>query len=155
MTQAHIRRAARPGAVERVAIGRAITLGAAAIFCISRALAYAPWTNPPLVGPIRLLSADGEYLWAWAAAWAIAAILCIADLLRGHTRYGLSLMVGLLAVWGASYGIVWAMTEAHTREWLTAATLLPSAGVIYGLLYKITALRDLLDAQADREAARD
>lgn len=100
-----------------------------------------------------MISWDGRLIWVWNIAWITAGILCIVDLVRRSTRIGLSLTIGLTFMWGGAYLASWALTEPESRQWLTGATMALIAVVIFGLVTKIAALRDLLEA-ATRETTR-
>lgn len=141
-------------ATGRVQRARAITLIAAALFCLVRGLAYtSPFGPVELNGPVAMISWDGRLIWVWNIAWITAGILCIVDLVRRSTRIGLSLTIGLTFMWGGAYLASWALTEPESRQWLTGATMALIAVVIFGLVTKIAALRDLLEA-ATRETTR-
>lgn len=134
----------RPSPNARVRIGRNVALVAAAIYAATRAVAYMPGLAP-VTGPVGLLSFDGHLLWAWALAWGVAAALCIMDIARRTTRYGLSLVIGITFAWGAGYALDWALLGFDGRGWLTAATYAGPAVIAWGLLFKVTALRDMVN----------
>jgi hypothetical protein len=138
----------RPRPHTRVKIGRNVALVATSVYSLTRAVAYAPGlAGGQLTEPVALISLEGHLLWAWAAAWAIAAILCIADMFEGHTRRGLSFTVGLAIAWGFGYGLSWAVYgfafDRWTDWWVTAVNYVTVPAIIAGLLYKVTALHDM------------
>lgn len=141
-------------ALQRITIGRTIALISAAMFATARGLAYTPQVDSVLTPAVRLLSMNGELLWVWAFVWLFAASLCFVDVIRGTTRYGLSLVAALIALWGLTYLGTWILTGAGQDGWLTGFTLLGGAGIILGLLYKITALRDILETLMDTSRGR-
>lgn len=126
-------------------IGRNITLTAGAIYALTRFLYYAT-TNPDSLSPAQnIITSDGSALGAWAAAWLIAAALCIADMINRHTRYGLSSVVGLAMAWGIGYAIMWASTGFTDFTLISSAIgWLTPAGLVLGFLLKVTALQDMV-----------
>lgn len=129
----------------RVIIGRNITLTAATIYALTRGLYYLikdPGTVSPAQGAI---TADGQLLWAWGAAWIVAAVFCVADMVNRHTRHGLSAVIGLAFAWGIAYLLMWLSTGCRDMELLSsAANWLTPTGMVWGLVFKVTALQDLL-----------
>lgn len=134
-----------------------VALSAIAIYCATRALAYAPG----LVGGrmeqvVLMVSLNGHLLWLWAAMWAIAAILCIWDMIEGHTRRGMSLGIGLGVAWGAAYAFAWIIAGINgdwNTWWVTAVNYIALSAAIWGLLCKITAWQDVA-ATASKVAPR-
>jgi hypothetical protein len=129
----------------RVVIGRNITLTSGAVYALSRALYYAT-TNPDALSDAQnIITTDGRLLGAWAAVWAVVAVLCIADMINRHTRYGLSAVVGLAFAWGVGYAIMWGVTGFTQFSLIsTAIGWLTPAGLVFGFLLKVTALQDML-----------
>jgi hypothetical protein len=132
-------------APRRVVIGRNITLTAGAVYALSRGLYYATMNPDNLSAAQDVIVADGRLLGMWAAIWALAAVFCVVDMINGHTRHGLSLVVGLAFGWGAAYAIIWAATGftdftliSTCIGWITPAAL------VFGFLIKVTALQDML-----------
>ena len=132
----------------RVVIGRNIALTSGALYAFTRFLYYAT-ANPASLSPAQnIITADGKVLGAWAAVWLIACVLCIADMINRHTRYGLSAVVGLAFAWGAGYLLMWICTGFIDFSLLTSAIgWLTPAGLVFGFLIKITALQDMLRTQ--------
>ena len=132
----------------RVVIGRNIALTSGALYAFTRFLYYAT-ANPDSLSPAQdIITADGKVLGAWAAVWLVACILCIADMINRHTRYGLSAVVGLAFAWGAGYLLMWICTGFIDFSLLTSAIgWLTPAGLVFGFLIKITALQDMLRTQ--------
>ncbi|MEV4902342.1 hypothetical protein AB0K08_13495 [Citricoccus sp. NPDC055426] len=146
----------RPRPHTRVRIGRNVALTAVAIYCATRAVAYMPGiVGGTMENVIAMISLGGHLLWAWALAWALAAVLCVADMAAGHTRRGLPLAVGLGAAWGAAYLVAWAVSGLHgqwTTGWVTAINYLALSAAIGGLLFKVTALHDMAHPAGMEEA---
>lgn len=142
----------RPRPEQRIRIGRMVALSAIAIYCITRSLAYAPG----LVGGrmeqvVLMVSLNGHLLWAWALAWLLAGVLCIADMIEGHTRRGMSLAIGLGAAWGAAYAIAWVVAGIHgewTTWWVTAINYITLSAAIWGLICKVAAWQDIATANS-------
>lgn len=129
----------------RVIIGRNITLTAAAIYALTRSLYYLV-KDPGTVSPAQgVITADGQLLWAWGAAWIVACVFCIADMVNRHTRHGLSAVIGLAFAWGVAYLLMWIFTGFTDIELLSsAANWLTPTGMVWGLVFKVTALQDML-----------
>jgi len=140
----------------RVVIGRNIALTSGALYAFTRFLYYAT-ANPASLSPAQnIITADGKVLGAWAAVWLIACILCIADMINRHTRYGLSAVVGLAFAWGAGYLLMWICTGFIDFSLLTSAIgWLTPAGLVFGFLIKVTALQDMLRQQPQGGADGD
>ena len=137
-------------AYRRVVIGRNITLTAGVLYALRTAIYYAT-VNPSAVTPAQgVITGDGRLLGAWAAIWAVAAVLCIVDMINRHTRYGLSLVVGLALAWGVAYGIIWAATGFTEFALISSAIgWVTPAALIFGFLIKVTALQDMLRKGGD------
>ncbi|WNM64511.1 hypothetical protein SEA_MIDNIGHTRAIN_24 [Arthrobacter phage MidnightRain] len=138
----------------RVIIGRNITLIAGIVYSLSRCLYYAI-KDPETVSTAQgYITGDGHLLWAWAAAWAIAAALCVADMVNRHTRHGLSVVVGLAFAWGIAYLLMFVFSGFHDVDLLSSAIgWLAPAGLVFGLLYKVTALQDMLRSKPTAQEA--
>jgi small-conductance mechanosensitive channel len=134
----------------RVVIGRNITLIAGAVYALSRCMYYAV-KDPDSVSPAQgYITADGHLLWAWAVAWALTAALCIADMVNRHTRHGLSAVVGLAFAWGIAYLLMFIFSGFWDIELLSSAIgWLSPAGLVFGLLFKVTALQDMLRSKPE------
>lgn len=130
-----------------------MALAGAAVYAGTRAVAYLPGLAT-VTGPVGLLSMNGHVLWAWSLAWAVAAVLCIVDMARRHTRHGLSLVIGLTTAWGVGYGLDWIVQGFDGREWLTAITYIGPAVIAWGLLFKVTALHDMAHPAGMQEATQ-
>lgn len=130
---------------QRVILGRNTTLIAAVVYALSRCAYYAT-KDPATVSPAQgFITAEGHLLWAWAVAWAIAAGMCVADMVNRHTRHGLSVVVGIAFAWGITYVAMFIATGFRDLELLTSSIgWLAPAGLVFGLLYKVTALQDML-----------
>ena len=136
----------------RVIIGRNITLTAGAVYALTRAAYYAT-VRPDVLSPAQgVIAGDGRLLGAWAAIWLLAAVLCIVDMINRHTRYGLSLVVGLAFGWGAAYAIIWACTGFTDFNLIsTAIGWVTPAALVFGFLIKVTALQDMLRHRAGED----
>jgi hypothetical protein len=129
----------------RVMLGRNITLSAGVLYALSRSIYYSTIRPDTLSGAQAVITADGHLLGMWGAAWGMVATFCIADMVNRHTRYGLSLLVGIAAVWGASYLIIWAVTGFTDFSLVSSAIgWLGPAAFILGFLLKVTALQDMV-----------
>jgi len=133
----------------RVVIGRNIALTSGALYAFTRFLYYAT-ANPASLSPAQnIITADGKVLGAWAAVWLIACILCIADMINRHTRYGLSMVVALAFGWGIGYLFIWVCTGFTDFSLISSAvSWLTPAGLVFGFLIKVTALQDMIRAQS-------
>lgn len=129
----------------RVVIGRNVTLIAGTVYALTRCLYYAT-KDPATVSPAQgIITADGHVLWAWAVAWGLAAAMCIADMVNRHTRHGLSVVVGIAFAWGVAYLLMFVFTGFRDIDLLSSAIgWLAPAGLVFGLLFKVTALQDML-----------
>ncbi|GAA3705144.1 hypothetical protein GCM10023081_46630 [Arthrobacter ginkgonis] len=135
---------------QRIRLGRNVVLVATVVYCLTRAIAYLPFTYPPyLPTSVALISWDGVLVWVWASAWAVAAVVTVADMINRHTRYGLSLTVALTVAWSLGYVGAWAVSGFTSRDWLTCITYLAPAVIIFGFLIKVTALQDVINPAAE------
>jgi len=131
--------------VRRVVIGRNVSLTAGAVYALTRGLTYATVDPSHLNQGQALITADGRVLGLWAAVWFAAAVLCVADMVNKHTRYGLSMVVGLALAWGLGYLGTWAFTGFTNPDLLASAVgWITPAGLVLGFLIKVTALQDML-----------
>ncbi|MGN7250041.1 hypothetical protein [Arthrobacter sp. SAFR-014] len=132
----------------RVIIGRNITLTAGVVYALSRCIYYAT-KDPHTVSPAQgAITGEGNLLWAWTAAWALTAALCIADMVNRHTRHGLSTVVGIAFAWGVAYLLMFVFTGFTDIDLLSSAIgWLAPAGLVFGFLIKVTALQDMLRSQ--------
>jgi hypothetical protein len=129
----------------RVVIGRNITLTAGACLALTRGMTYATLDPANMNLGQQLVTLDGKILGVWAGVWLAAAVLCIADMVNRHTRYGLSLLVGAAFAWGIGYLIAWALTGFTNPSLITSAMIwIMPAALIFGFLLKVTALQDML-----------
>ena len=132
----------------RVIIGRNITLTAAVIYALTRSVYYLA-KDPGTVSPAQgVITADGQLLWAWGAVWVVASVFCVVDMVNRHTRHGLSAVIGLAFAWGIAYLLMWIVTGLQGNWDLellsSAANWLTPTGMVWGLVFKVTALQDLL-----------
>lgn len=133
---------------KRVVIGRNITLTAGAMLALTRGLTYATIDPEDLNLGQQLVTFDGKILGVWAGVWISAAVLCVADMVNRHTRYGLSLLIGAAFAWGVGYLIAWALTGCTNHELIASAMVwMMPAALIFGFLLKVTALQDMLRNQ--------
>lgn len=125
--------------------GRRVMLISAAIFALSRALYYLPSTSNSELTPAIELLAGKLGIYVWVAAWLAVVALCVTDLFRVTSRIGIASLVGMLILWGSAYLISYIGTVINvgwgSREWFTFVTYAGPAGVIYGLLKKVGALK--------------
>lgn len=145
--------ASRPKPHIRVIIGRNITLTAAAIYALARAGIYATINPADLNEGMTIITANGRLLGLWAALWATGAILCVADMINRHTRWGLSLVISAAMATGIIYAGIWAFTGFTGHAWIISAIgWLAPATMVAGYLLKVTALQDMLNpATAEEE----
>lgn len=141
---------------QRVVLGRNVTLTAGAFYALTRAISYGTLDPSRLTDAQTIITADGKALGAWAMVWFIAAVLCVADMINRHTRYGLSVIVGVAFAWGTFHLGVWAFGTSFTDYSLvsTAFGWFAPACMIFGLLLKVTALQDMLRCPNSKAARR-
>ena len=127
-----------------------LALGALAVYAATRAVAY---TVPGrgVQDPLIAASFGGRLLPLYVALWAVAAVLCLWDMRRPTiTGWGPRAVVGMMALWGTSYGIAWVAALVTSGQsplwWQTAITYLGPAVVIVALL---SVLRVILQTIAD------
>jgi hypothetical protein len=129
----------------RVIIGRNITLSAGILYALSRSIYYSTARPDSLSGAQSVITGDGGALGLWAAAWGIAAIFCVVDMVNRHTRYGLSILTGIAFAWGIGYALIWAFTGFTDYSLVSSAIgWITPAAFIFGFLLKVTALQDML-----------
>lgn len=127
-------------------IGRTLALSGAAIYCLIRtgALIFRPPED--LSGAALLITANGHLAWLWAAAWTVAAVWCVVDMIRGHTRNGLSAAVALAFTWGSGHLMAWAISGfTDGSAALSALGFYAPCLIIIGMLLKVGALYDLIE----------
>ena len=128
-----------------------LALGALSLYAATRAVAYAV-PGRDVQDPLIAASFGGRLLPFYVALWAVAAILCLWDMRRPTiTGWGPRAVVGMMALWGTSYGIAWVVALVTSGQsplwWQTAITYLGPAVVIVALL---SVIRVLLQAIAER-----
>jgi hypothetical protein len=129
----------------RVVVGRNIILTMGALYSLRQSLYYAMTRPESLSGAQEIITADGNALGVWAALWALAAVLCVADMVNRHTRHGLSVLVGIAFAWGVGYLLIWAFTGFADYMLLNSAVgWVAPAVFIFGFLLKVTAMQDML-----------
>lgn len=135
----------RPSPRVRVMAGRNVALTAAAIYALTRMASYASKHPDSLNEAQRIITANGALLGLWAAVWGAAGVLCVVDMVNRHTRYGLSLVVGVAASWGIAYLGLWIFTGFTEHDLLAAAVgWLAPVGMVFGLLLKTAALQAMV-----------
>ena len=133
---------------KRVSVGRNITLTAGILYCLSRSVYYSTIRGDALSGAQQILTADGHALGLWAAVWGMAAVFCVVDMVNRHTRYGLSILVGIASAWGVGYLLIWIFTGFHDGQLVSSAIgWIAPAAFIFGFLLKVTALQDMVRRQ--------
>lgn len=139
-----------PSTDKRYVGGRRVMLVSAAVFALSRALYYLPSTSNSELTPAIYLLSGAVGIYVWVAAWSLVVLLCVTDLFRVTSRIGIASLVGMLILWGSAYMISYIGTVINvgwgSREWFTFVTYAGPAGVIYGLLKKVGALKQKEDA---------
>lgn len=129
----------------RVIIGRNITLSAGIVYALSRAFYYVTIPEDSLSEAQRIITANGMALGFWGALWALAAVYCVVDMANRHTRHGLSAVVGLAFCWGIAYFLIWIFSGFSDPALIsTAVGWLTPAALVFGLLFKVTALQDII-----------
>lgn len=140
-----------------------LALGALAVYAATRAVAYVV-PGRGVQDPLIAASFGGLLLPAYVALWAVAALLCLWDMRRPTiTGWGPRAVVGMMMLWGASYGIAWVAALVTTGEsplwWQTAVTYLGPAVVIVALLSVLRVIlqtiEDSLTVTAPRTRERD
>lgn len=133
---------------QRVIVGRNIALTAGVMYSLSRAWYYVTVDPDSLSGAQDVIAANGSALGLWAGLWFATAVLCVADMVNRHTRYGLSMVVAIASGWGLGYLIIWAVTGFTDQGLLTSSVgWLTPAALVFGFLLKVTALQDMLRGQ--------
>jgi hypothetical protein len=129
----------------RVVIGRNVTLSAGILYCLSRSIYYSTVRPDSLSGAQAVITGNGGALGLWAAAWGLACVFCVVDMVNRHTRYGLSILTGIAFAWGFGYLMIWAAT-GFTDYTLVSSSIgwITPAAFIFGFLLKVTALQDML-----------
>lgn len=128
-----------------------LALGSLAVYAATRAVAYVV-PGRDIQDPLIAASLGGLLLPAYVALWAVAAVLCLWDMRRPTiTGWGPRAVVGMMALWGTSYGIAWVAALVTSGQsplwWQTAITYLGPAVVIVALL---SVLRVVLQTIAER-----
>ena len=130
---------------KRVVLGRNITLTAGAVYSLSRGLSYATMRPDTMNQAQAIITLAGAVSWLWVAAWGVAAVFCIADMVNKHTRYGLSAVVGIALAWGSAHLATWVCTGFQDPSLIALAIgWLTPAALVLGFLIKVTALQDML-----------
>ena len=135
---------------KRVALGRNIVLSMGALYAVRQSIYYATIQEETLSEAQAVITADGAALGMWSALWGVVGVLCIMDMVNGHTRNGLSLLVGVSGGWGVGYLLIWAFAGFQDMNLVNSAIgwLAPSV-FIFGFLLKVSALQDLLRSKGD------
>lgn len=128
-------------------------LASALLYCLLRRANYATSNPSDPTDTAALITGNGQLIWVWAGAWLTAAALRIADVANRHTRHGLSAAVGITATWGFAHLVgaaAAATTGSDSRDWVTALAYHTPAGMVFGLLLKVTALHDMANPAASQ-----
>jgi hypothetical protein len=135
---------------KRVALGRNIVLSMGALYAIRQSIYYATIREETLSPAQSIIAADGAALGVWSALWGVVGVLCVMDMVNGHTRNGLSLLVGVSGGWGVGYLLIWAFAGFQDMNLVNSAIgwLAPSV-FIFGFLLKVSALQDLLQSKGN------
>lgn len=128
----------------RVKAGRALALLGGVGFSVLHGWSLFWLPAEALPDSIRVITLDGTAIWAWAAIWYLAAGLCLVDLARGHLRWGIALFASTCLVWGLAHVGAWIIAERAANEWAGGVVYLCVAAVVYGMIYKIRALHDMI-----------
>lgn len=129
----------------RVALGRNIVLSMGALYAMRQSIYYATIQEETLSGAQAIITAGGAALGVWSALWGVVGVLCVMDMVNGHTRNGLSLLVGVAGGWGVGYLLIWAFAGFQDMTLVNSGIgWLAPAVFIFGFLLKISALQDLL-----------
>jgi hypothetical protein len=135
----------------RIAIGRNIVLSMGALYAVRQSIYYATIQEDTLSGAQDVITASGSALGLWSALWGVVGVLCVIDMVNGHTRNGLSLLVGITAGWGIGYLLIWAIGSGFQDMNLVNSAIgwLAPSVFIFGFLLKVSALQDLLRTRED------
>jgi hypothetical protein len=130
---------------KRVALGRNIVLSMGALYAMRQSIYYATIQEETLSGAQEIITAGGAALGVWSALWGVVGVLCVMDMVNGHTRNGLSLLVGVAGGWGIGYLLIWAFSGFQDMTLVNSAIgWLAPAVFIFGFLLKVSAQQDLL-----------
>lgn len=116
----------------------------------TRALAYSGvlGTVKESPGP-QILSDDGEFLWVYAALWAICACLAVYDMVRVRLGPAIIMLIPLLMWWTASYGFAWWYSHFRSWDWMSVGIYSAACLCIGGLLAYIFGLRKKIQQYQD------
>lgn len=118
--------------LRQLRIARGIGLGLAAIFCLTRGIAYLPSQAPDhLPGGLDLIT---EYVpvAVWSAAWFAAAIAAAAGAAIRQLSSTMGPTATMAGVWGVAYFLSWFQSlcaGGPSREYLNAGTYLFICGL--------------------------
>lgn len=123
---------------------RAVALTGGASLALSRALAYAPWSDRTPASPVIWGTWDGFLLPAFVAGWASAGLICIIGIAcqlfiprpTRHTWYvaGLSATAAMCAGWSVIWIGGWILHDPVTPWWQTSLMWAGFSAVILGVL---------------------
>lgn len=106
---------------------RRTILGAAALGAIVRGIAYMPWTSAS--SGVRQLTPVEAWmpLHAWGWIWVAVGVMLASAMICPKLRItAMSILTGLLTMWGMSYLWAWAFEDVQ-RSWVTSALFLMTA----------------------------
>lgn len=109
--------------------GRNWILASAGVGAITRALAYLPWTTDVVFRTTGRFDAIAYWLppetWSWI--WLSVGLLLVVSIFwKRITRVAMSLLTGLLTLWGTSSIVSWALDYSH-RSWVTGSFFVVAA----------------------------
>lgn len=117
------------------------------LFCVTRGISYLPWyySNENLGMAVRILTSNGDIMWLWSGLWFVAAALFVWDMFVRGSHKGMIVALSLMTAWGAGYAMAGVIETIElgvaSRQFMTAGTYIFPAGMIFGMLMKVSRLR--------------
>lgn len=125
---------------------------AIALICSGRAGVYlgiGESSSSTLLGPV-VLTNWGEWLWVFAIAWGVIALIAIIDLVRGASNVAIPAFIGMMFVWGAFYLVSFFGVLITSTIWGTATLFVGVAIVVYGLYAWVMRLQAIIRKQREK-----
>lgn len=106
-------------------------------YTLLRGIAYLPFSNIPPDLPSGLDKISTIIpIEFWAGIWIFIAVNCFIRTFTEEEGIAIPLVVGMMLLWGFSYGYGWAtdfLNGEYTRFWITASTYIFPA-IVIGIL---------------------